>query len=50
VELKINDILVLKCLNSVDTVDGGPVVEFGAANPNQLIYQTNGNEGSFRLS
>ena len=37
-------------INSIDTVDGGPVVEFGAANPNQLIYQTNGNEGSFRLS
>jgi len=36
-------------VNSLDTVDGGPVVEWTTANPNQLIYQSNGNEGSFQL-
>jgi hypothetical protein len=34
-------------IDSTDTVDGKPVVEFRSANPNQLIYQTNGTEGSF---
>jgi hypothetical protein len=37
-------------VNSTQTVDGGPVVEWRTANPNQLIYQTqNNNQGSFRL-
>ena len=35
---------------SIQTVDGGPVVEWRTANPNQLIYQTNGEQGSFRLA
>ena len=35
---------------STQTVDGGPVVEWRTANPNQLIYQTNGEQGSFRLA
>ena len=34
-------------INSVDTIDGGPVVEFSIANPNQLIYQNVGEQGSF---
>jgi len=34
-------------VDSPDTVDGKPVVEFRSANPNQLIYQTNGTQGSF---
>ena len=36
-------------INSLDTVDGGPVVEFRSANPNQLIYQNLGDQGSFIL-
>jgi len=37
-------------INSTQTVDGGPVVEFKTANPNQLIYQNQDNaQGSFRL-
>jgi hypothetical protein len=36
-------------INSADTVDGGPVVEWRTANPNQLIYQTVGQQGSFVL-
>lgn len=37
-------------VNSTDTVDGGPVAEWRSANPNQLIYQTVGDQGSFRLT
>ena len=37
-------------INSTQTVDGGPVVEWRTANPNQLIYQSQDNaQGSFRL-
>ena len=36
-------------VNSTQTVDGGPVVEFRSANPNQLVYQQNGEQGSFVL-
>lgn len=36
-------------IDSVDTVDGKPVVEWRTANPNQLIYQTTGEQGSFVL-
>lgn len=36
-------------INSTQTVDGGPVVEWRTTNPNQLIYQTNGDQGSFVL-
>ena len=36
-------------INSTQTVDGGPAVEWKAANPNQLIYQTLGEQGSFVL-
>ena len=36
-------------VNSTQTVDGGPVVEWRTANPNQLIYQNNGEQGSFVL-
>ena len=36
-------------VNSTQTVDGGPVVEWRSANPNQLIYSSNGTEGSFIL-
>ena len=36
-------------INSTQTVDGGPVVEFRSANPNQLIYQQAGEQGSFVL-
>ena len=36
-------------IDSVDTVDGKPVVEWRTANPNQLIYQTAGEQGSFVL-
>jgi hypothetical protein len=36
-------------INSTQTVDGGPVVEWRSANPNQLIYQNNGEQGSFVL-
>ena len=36
-------------INSTQTVDGGPVVEWKTTNPNQLIYQTIGDQGSFVL-
>jgi hypothetical protein len=36
-------------IDSRQTVDGGPVVEFRSANANQLIYQQNGEQGSFVL-
>lgn len=36
-------------INSTQTIDGGPVVESRSANPNQLIYQSNGEQGSFVL-
>ncbi len=36
-------------INSTQTVDGGPVVEWRTTNPNQLLYQTNGDQGSFVL-
>jgi hypothetical protein len=37
-------------VNSTQTYDGGPVVEWRTANPNQLIYQKTSEQGSFRLS
>jgi hypothetical protein len=37
-------------INSLQTIDGGPVVEWRTANPNQLIYQNNGEQGSFVLT
>jgi hypothetical protein len=37
-------------VNSSQTIDGGPVAEWRTANPNQLIYQTVGDQGSFRLA
>jgi hypothetical protein len=37
-------------INSTQTYDGGPVVEWRTANPNQLIYQNNGEQGSFVLT
>jgi hypothetical protein len=37
-------------VNSLDTIDGGPVVEWRTTNPNQLIYQTNGDQGSFIIT
>ena len=36
-------------VNSTQTIDGGPVVEWRTANANQLIYQNNGEQGSFVL-
>ena len=36
-------------VNSAETVDGGPVVEYQQTNPNQLIYQPYGDQGSFTL-
>ena len=36
-------------VNSTETVDGKPVVEWRATNPNQLVYQTNSDQGSFVL-
>ena len=36
-------------VNSTQTVDGGPAVEWRSANPNQLVYQTYGDQGSFVL-
>ena len=36
-------------VNSTQTVDGKPVVEWSISNPNQLIYQSNGNQGSLVL-
>jgi hypothetical protein len=36
-------------INSTQTIDGGPVVEWRTTNPNQLIYQSNGDQGSFVL-
>ena len=37
-------------VNSLDTVDGGPVVEWFTANPNQLIVGSGGNQGVFQLN
>ena len=37
-------------IESPDTIDGGPVVETRTANPNQLIYQSPGENGSFTIS
>jgi len=37
-------------VNSTQTYDGGPVAEWRSSNPNQLIYQTLGQQGSFRLA
>lgn len=34
---------------TTQTVDGGPVVEWQTTNANQLIYQNNGDQGSFVL-
>ena len=34
---------------STQTIDGGSVVEWRESNPNQLIYQNNGQQGSFVL-
>ena len=36
-------------INSRQTIDGGPVVEWRASNPNQLVYQSYGDQGSFVL-
>jgi hypothetical protein len=36
-------------VNSTQTIDGGPVVEWRTANANQLIYQNVGEQGSFVL-
>jgi len=36
-------------VNSTQTIDGGPAVEWRSANPNQLVYQTYGDQGSFVL-
>ena len=36
-------------IDSTQTIDGGPVVEWRSANANQLIYQTAGEQGSFVL-
>jgi hypothetical protein len=36
-------------VNSTQTIDGGPTVEWRSANPNQLVYQTYGDQGSFVL-
>jgi len=35
-------------VDSRDTIDGGPVVEWNVSNGNQLIYQNLGNNGSFQ--
>ena len=37
-------------VSSIDTIDGGPVVETRETNPNQLIYQSPNDAGSFSLS
>lgn len=37
-------------ISSPDTIDGGPVVETREANPNQLIYQTQNQNGNFIIS
>jgi hypothetical protein len=36
-------------INSTDTIDGKPVVEWRTANANQLIYQQANEQGSFVL-
>ena len=36
-------------IDSIQTIDGKPVVEWRTANGNQLIYQNNGEQGSFVL-
>ena len=37
-------------ISSLDTIDGGPVVETRNTNPNQLIYQSPSENGSFTIS
>jgi len=37
-------------INSPHTIDGGPVAEIRNTNPNQLIYQNDGDQGSFRIT
>lgn len=37
-------------VNSTQTVDGGPVVQWSLANPNQLIYQAAGQDGNLIIS
>ena len=34
-------------IDSTDTIDGNPVVEFLSANPNQFIISDGGTQGSF---
>ena len=36
-------------IDSTDTIDGGPVVEYMAANPNQIITQTPGQQGGLEI-
>ena len=36
-------------INSTKTIDGGPVVEWKTTNPNQLVFQTLGENGSLIL-
>ena len=37
-------------VNSTQTIDGGPVVQWSSANPNQLIYQSTGQAGNLIIS
>jgi hypothetical protein len=37
-------------ISSPDTIDGGASVEWNTTNPNQLIYQSNNDQGSFVLT
>ena len=36
-------------IDSTDTIDGGPVVEYIEANPNQIITQSPGQQGGFQI-
>ena len=37
-------------VNSTDTIDGGPVVEFTIVNPNQIVFQSaNNTNGNFSV-
>ena len=36
-------------IDSTDTIDGGPVVEFIDTNPNQIITQTPGQQGGLTI-
>ena len=36
-------------INSPQTIDGGPVVEWTQTKGTQLIYQSNGLDGSLRI-